>query len=144
MADVPTSHDTRSAADDVHEERLFFKFKGWVWSQRARDTSNWSWAYGYDIERNQKRKWVCRRCVSQNRRPFASYDADGLQNAKDHLFQVHNITAPSGEKPGRAEKRSSNSPFPHQQPTLIERLKLDPEQPVEQAMANQLIKSFDK
>ncbi|KAJ0126009.1 Dihydrolipoamide acetyltransferase component of pyruvate dehydrogenase complex [Fusarium oxysporum f. sp. albedinis] len=36
-------------AQQLQEERLFRHFRGWLFSERAKDTSSWTWDYGYDM-----------------------------------------------------------------------------------------------
>ncbi|PQK15635.1 hypothetical protein BB8028_0005g11470 [Beauveria bassiana] len=97
------------------EDRLFRHFRGWTWSERARDTSSWLWDFGYDIQRHGVRKWACKDCVLRNSPIIASFSSSGLQNAANHLW-----------------------------PTIASVLKLDVNKPREQNIANCVISRFDK
>jgi len=80
------------------EDRLFRHFRGWNWSERARDTNSWLWDFGYDIQRHGLRKWACKDCILGNRPIIASFTYSGLQNAANHLWREHKTPAPEGEK----------------------------------------------
>jgi hypothetical protein len=85
---------------ELIQERGFRQFPGWTWFQRTRITNSWIWTEGYDIQRGSIYRWVCKACVKLNKPQFAHFNATGLQNAREHLWRDHNISAPEGEKKG--------------------------------------------
>ncbi|KAL6406014.1 restless-like transposase [Ilyonectria robusta] len=125
------------------EDRLFRHFRGWTWSERARDTSSWLWDFGYDIQRHGLRKWACKDCVLRNRPIIASFTSSGLQNAANHLWREHKSPAPEGEKKSTAQLKSEGA-LKSNQPTIASVLKLDVNKPTEQNIANSFISRFDK
>ncbi|KAL6405537.1 hAT family dimerization domain protein [Ilyonectria robusta] len=125
------------------EDRLFRHFRGWTWSERARDTSSWLWDFGYDIQRHGLRKWACKDCVLRNRPIIASFTSSGLQNAANHLWREHKTPAPEGEKKSTAQLKSQGA-LKSNQPTIASVLKLDVNKPTEQNIANSFISRFDK
>ncbi|EXA30411.1 hypothetical protein FOVG_18212 [Fusarium oxysporum f. sp. pisi HDV247] len=68
------------------EDRLFRHFRGYTWSQRSRNTKSWVWEYGFDIEKDSERRWVCRLCIERNRPKPGNVVAIGTQNAERHLW----------------------------------------------------------
>ncbi|KAI8396539.1 hypothetical protein FOFC_21087 [Fusarium oxysporum] len=125
------------------EDRLFHHFRGWAWSERARDTSSWLWDFGYDIQRHGLRKWACKDCILGNRPIIASFTSSGLQNAANHLWREHKTPAPEGEKKSTAQLKSE-CVLKSNQPTIASVLKLDVNKPTEQNIANNIISRFDK
>ncbi|OBS17570.1 hypothetical protein FPOA_11975 [Fusarium poae] len=125
------------------EDRLFRHFRGWNWSERARDTSSWLWDFGYDIQRHGLRKWACKDCILGNRPIIASFTSSGLQNAANHLWREHKTPAPEGEKKSTAQLKSEGA-LKSSQPTIASVLKLDVNKPTEQNIANSFISRFDK
>ncbi|KAG7413158.1 hypothetical protein Forpi1262_v003836 [Fusarium oxysporum f. sp. raphani] len=125
------------------EDRLFHHFRGWAWSERARDTSSWLWDFGYDIQRHGLRKWACKDCILGNRPIIASFTSSGLQNAANHLWREHKTPAPEGEKKSTAQLKSE-CVLKSNQPTIASVLKLDVNKPTEQNIANSFISRFDK
>ena len=114
--------------------------KGWLiettwWSERSRDLSSWIWPYGFDIQNDSQRRWVCQTCVVKKRVPIASYKAEGTQNIERHLNEIHEITEPSGKR-----KR----PLKQGYPSVADLLHLDREEPQQLAFANTFIKRFDR
>ena len=112
------------------EDRLFRHFRGWTWSERARDTSSWLWDFGYDIQRHGLRKWACKDCILRNRPTIASFTSSGLQNAANHLWREHKTPAPEGEKRSTAQLKSEGALKPNQA-TIASVLKLDVNKPKE-------------
>ncbi|RKK06426.1 hypothetical protein BFJ65_g4629 [Fusarium oxysporum f. sp. cepae] len=125
------------------EDRLFRHFRGWNWSERARDTSSWLWDFGYDIQRHGLRKWACKDCILGNRPIIATFTSSGLQNAANHLWREHKTSAPEGEKKSTAQLKSEGA-LKSSQPTIASVLKLDVNKPTEQNIANSFISRFDK
>ncbi|KAG7423473.1 hypothetical protein Forpi1262_v014466 [Fusarium oxysporum f. sp. raphani] len=125
------------------EDRLFHHFRGWAWSERARDTSSWLWDFGYDIQRHGLRKWACKDCILGHRPIIASFTSSGLQNAANHLWREHKTPAPEGEKKSTAQLKSE-CVLKSNQPTIASVLKLDVNKPTEQNIANSFISRFDK
>ncbi|KAM3450013.1 hypothetical protein NHJ6243_009879 [Beauveria neobassiana] len=125
------------------EDRLFRHFKGWTWSERARDTSSWLWDFGCDIQRHGARKWACKHCILMNRPSIASFASSGLQNAANHLWREHKIPAPTREKRSTAQLKSEGAPE-SKQPTITSALKLNINKPREQTIANYIISRFNK
>lgn len=125
------------------EDRLFRHFRGWTWSERARDTSSWLWDFGYDIQRHGVRKWACKDCVLRNSPIIASFSSSGLQNAANHLWREHKTPAPEREKKSAAQLKSEGA-LKSSQPTIASVLKLDVNKPREQNIANCVISRFDK
>ncbi|OBS15334.1 hypothetical protein FPOA_28515 [Fusarium poae] len=58
-------------AQQLQEERLFRHFRGWLFSERAKDTSSWTWDYGYDIQRAHERRWLKAESVEKQHRSIA-------------------------------------------------------------------------
>ncbi|KAI8411233.1 hypothetical protein FOFC_07827 [Fusarium oxysporum] len=125
------------------EDCLFRHFRGWNWSERARDTSSWLWDFGYDIQRHGLRKWACKDCILGNRPIIATFTSSGLQNAANHLWREHKTPAPEGEKKSTAQLKSEGA-LKSSQPTIASVLKLDVNKPTEQNIANSFISRFDK
>jgi hypothetical protein len=125
------------------EDRLFRYFKGWTWSERARDTSSWLWDFGYDIQRHGIRRWVCKHCILVNRPIVVSFASSGLQNAANHLWREHRTPAPAREKRSAAQLKSEGA-LESNQPTIASALKLDVDKPREQNIANCFISRFDR
>ncbi|KAK6843994.1 restless-like transposase [Apiospora arundinis] len=130
------------SSQQLLENRLFSHFRGWIWSERGRDTSSWLWDEGYDIQKDSIRRWVCKTCVHLNRPPISSFTAAGLQNARTHLWRSHRIGAPESEKKCNAQLQDEGITGDHKSITSI--FKLDPQQPQQQQFANSLVRSFDR
>ncbi|KAM9873927.1 hAT family dimerization domain protein [Verticillium dahliae] len=79
--ETPTKQ--RAARDD--EDQLFRHFRGWAWSQRSLDTLSWVWQFGFDIEKETGRRWVCKACVRKKVPKTGNVLAMGTQNAERHL-----------------------------------------------------------
>jgi hypothetical protein len=76
-----------------------------------------------------------------NRPEPASFRATGLQNARSHLWRVHQIDAPDGQKKSEAPIRDEAIP---NQPSIISHFNLNVTQQRNQQIANTLIRNFDK
>jgi hypothetical protein len=122
------------------EETLFHCFRGWTYSERARGTTSWIWEQGFDIQRRHEREWVCRSCT-RNRDPKPkSVAAAGTQNAENHLWEAHRISDPLGKRIADKKRKRDSKPFQ----SIAEIFRLDPAKPQEQAIANTIIKDFNR
>ncbi|KAJ3453329.1 hypothetical protein MRS44_017576 [Fusarium solani] len=134
----PTPAEARATRRD--EDRLFRHFRGYTWSQRSRNTKSWVWEYGFDIEKDSERRWVCRLCIKRNRPKPGNVIAIGTQNAERHLWDHHKIQDPSRKRSAPASRKKASTG--HQ--TITKAFNLDLNAAREQAIANHLIKSFDR
>lgn len=139
LLDTPTSPGTTSK-NQQDEDTLFHHFRGWTYSERARGTTSWIWEQGFDIQRGNERKWVCRTCIRKRAPKPKSVAAAGTQNAENHLWEDHRISDPSGKRV--ADKKRKRDSKPSQ--SIADIFRLDPTKPREQAIANTLIKKFDR
>jgi hypothetical protein len=64
---------------------------------------HWSWHYGWDISKGVERKFACKICVSERKRTIEAFAFSVLQNAHNHLFEDHRISAPEGQQKAKAE-----------------------------------------
>ncbi|KJZ71327.1 hypothetical protein HIM_09263 [Hirsutella minnesotensis 3608] len=127
------------------EAMLRHLFRGWALSERSREIGSWAWSFGYDIQKENQRRWVCRACIRKKDPCPGNFDSDGIQNAYNHLFNEHGIRAPANKTKGSAEKKASSTGLRAQgQKSIVEVMKLDLHNPREQAIANALIKCFDR
>jgi hAT family C-terminal dimerisation region len=122
------------------EENLFRHFRGWTYSERARVTTSWIWEQGFDIQRGNERKWVCRTCIRKRHPKPKSVAAGGTQNAENHLWEAHRVSDPSGKRVAEKQRKSDSKPIL----SIVDIFRLDPAKPREQAIANTLIKTFDR
>lgn len=129
-------------AQKLHEDHMFRHFRGWLFSERAKDTTSWTWDYGYDIQRAHERRWVCKLCIHQRAPQPKNFTHTGLQNASKHLFKEHHIRAPEGKTKSWMQLKAESVGKQHR--SIADTLTLDPTKPREQAMANSFVKSFDK
>ena len=67
-----------SPAPDQNEAHLARHFPGWVWSERSKDNHAWRWEYGYDIQRHNERRWICKQSIQKNDPKHRSLVAVGL------------------------------------------------------------------
>lgn len=140
-----------STPEATCEDRLFSYFKGYTLSERTKETRSWIWRFGYDIQNATERRWVCRACIKQNRPQPTSIKSVGIQNAMEHIFLIHQIRAPAGEKTKSAAERkaeaqaasSSDGPGGRHR-SISQHFGLDTAKPREQAIANSFIKEFDR
>ncbi|KAI1865935.1 uncharacterized protein JN550_007913 [Neoarthrinium moseri] len=139
---VPGPFGVEKAQVTRLEDLALQHFPGWLRSERNRTTSNFVWQYGCDIQNKNKRRWVCQLCLACTRSKVVYYDAEGLQNVKDHLFKDHGICAPHGQKADDAEKRAIQNMVKKR--TITEAFGLDPNKSHEQKIADTVIRSFDK
>ena len=70
---MPANQPAQPEQQQLLEDRLFRHFRGWTWSERARDTSSWLWDFGYDSAR---RAFIQPegRIFSQKEEPKISFD----------------------------------------------------------------------
>ncbi|KAJ6439221.1 restless-like transposase [Purpureocillium lavendulum] len=120
---------------DTAESVLWAKFRGYSWSERSRDLSSWVWPFGFDIQNDRERRWVCKTCVLKRRIPIANYKAKGTQNIERHLDEIHKIRDPTGKR-----KRPSKKAYP----SIADHLCMDRENVHQQAIVNSYIKRFDR
>ncbi|KAF6528009.1 hypothetical protein HZS61_008311 [Fusarium oxysporum f. sp. conglutinans] len=96
-------------------------------------------------QKDEQRRWVCRACIRKRNPCPGNFDSDGIQNAYNHLFSEHGIRAPFSKTKGTAEKKADSlSVKATGQKSIVEALKLDLHNPREQAIANTVIKRFDR
>jgi hypothetical protein len=98
------------------------------------------WEYGFDIEKDSERRWVCRLCIERNRLKPGNVVAIGTQNAERHLWDRHKIQDPFGKRSAPASRKKPSTGYQ----TITKAFNLDLSAPREQAIANRLIKSFDR
>jgi hypothetical protein len=154
MADQPTFTLTPYArlttkkqplTDDEAEVALFKRYSTGIWSQNRRTHRQWVWAYGYDIEVNHKRRYVCRLCIVNRSSKYEDFAAGRLQNVANHLYEDHGIRASEDETPSKAEQSASRPTAPlAQRQSILTDLQLDPENPRDQQIANVIISGFDR
>ncbi|KAI8395983.1 hypothetical protein FOFC_21513, partial [Fusarium oxysporum] len=137
-----TSPDS-TTKERQYEESLWRRFPGFTWSQRVRDTNSWAWEYGYDIQKGNDRKWVCKICIRKNTLKPKTFTSTGIQNTLNHLYDDHRICAPEGKTKSASQLRAEGRKAKGQS-TIAELMKLDTNKPREQAIANGFIKNFDK
>ena len=140
MPTYRTAADSIPIINESHQATLFQLFPGWVVSERVRDTSSWVWQFGFDIQRNKERRWVCKCCVIAGSSIPKNFQPAGLQNAAGHLYAKH-ILAPPDKPMSREERRATKAP--KQLNSIAHYIGLDAKQPVEQSVINKLIQSFD-
>jgi hypothetical protein len=122
------------------ESRTFELFKGFTYSERNNETTSWIWQYGLDIQSRTERKWVCMPCVRKKDPRPTSYEYKGTQNAETHLWKVHGHWDPSGKRQAPSAKKGEK----HQFDSISDLLSLNRNSSKEQAIANCLIKRFDR
>jgi len=81
---------------------------------------------------------------SKNYRTAAHFHASGLENAKNHLFDKHSISPPSGKTKSAKQRMVESSGRRQCLRSIADMMKLDPMQPKEQVLANRVIKSFNR
>jgi hypothetical protein len=98
------------------------------------------WEYGFDIEKDLERRWVCRLCIQRNTPKPGNVIAMGTQNAERHLWEQHKIQDPTGKRSAPSSRKKSMTGYQ----TITKALHLDLMAPREQVIANRFIKSFDR
>ena len=131
---------TKQPVDRDDEDQLFRHFRGWAWSQRSRDTLSWVWQFGFDIEKETERRWVCKACVRKKVPKPGNVLAIGTQNAERHLWDHHQIQDPSGRRTAPSSRKKPLKSYR----TITQAWNLDLTKPRDQAIANSFIKKFDR
>ncbi|OWT42229.1 hypothetical protein VFPPC_18650 [Pochonia chlamydosporia 170] len=129
---------------DKYDTRLWGHFPGWVWSERSKDNYSWAWEYGYDIQHDDERRWVCKPCIQKNDPRPKNFVAIGLQNALNHLYKDHGISAPDNKTKSGLQKKAEEKPGSKRPRSIVDIWKLDPLRPREQAIANSMIRGFNR
>jgi hypothetical protein len=133
--------------DEEAEAVLFRQFRGWTFTERQGAHRHWSWQYGWDISKGVERKFACKVCVFDRKRTIEAFAFSGLQNAHNHLFVDHRISAPEGQQKSKAElaadaiMKNLKSSNPE---SILNYFKLDPYNLHDQSFANNLIKNFNR
>lgn len=147
----PTADSTSSRFEDdpVLSAYLWQKFPGYLFTQRSKPTSSWVWSFGYDIEKSDKRLFVCKVCIRKKDPTPATYDARCPANVAGHLYMKHRISAPNGRTKSsrqvKVEMARSTTSTPEPVTNTIPRIfGLDVGNSREQAIANTIIQNFDK
>jgi hypothetical protein len=140
----PSIPSPSSLAPDKYEARAWRHFPGWVWSERSKDNYSWAWEYGYDMQRNDECRWVCKECIRKNDPKPRSFIAVGLQNALNHLCKDHQVTAPDNKTKSGLQLKAEMKPGSKRPRSIVDALKLDPSRPREQVIANSIISGFDR
>lgn len=129
-----------SLTGEEAEAVLFRYFRGWTFTERQGAHRHcWSWQYGWDISNGVERKFACKVCVSERKPTIEAFSFSGLQNAHNHLFDDHRISAPEGQQKSKAElaadaiakKLKSQNPE-----SILHHFKLNPDKAHEQSLAN--------
>lgn len=131
----------------IPESRLFAAFSGYLYTKAPRSNKTWSWNFGYDISKENKRLWVCKVCVKKNAAQPVNFSARGTQNHIKHLYEKHSIMAPDGATKSTSQKKAesrASSRASSESPSIYSYWGLNPENPREQAAAYSFIKNFDK
>ncbi|KAG6990093.1 hypothetical protein FocnCong_v019931 [Fusarium oxysporum f. sp. conglutinans] len=118
-----TSPDS-TTKERQYEESLWRRFPGFTWSQRVRDTNSWAWEYGYDIQKGNDRKWVCKICIRKNTLKPKTFTSTGIQNTLNHLYDDHRICAPEGKTKSASQLRAEGRKAKGQS-SIAELMKLD-------------------
>ncbi|KAF4314536.1 HAT domain-containing protein [Botryosphaeria dothidea] len=65
------------------------RFPGYTINELIKRTG-WTWTHGYDIFHaiTERRRWVCRHCVQQKRRPLVDFTDNGTENHARHLVKL--------------------------------------------------------
>jgi hypothetical protein len=98
------------------------------------------WEYGFGIEKDSERQWVCRLCIERNRPKPGNLVAIGTQNPERHLWDHHRIQDPSGKRSAPASRKKPSTGYQ----TITKAFNLDLNARREQPIANRLIKSFNR
>jgi hypothetical protein len=122
------------------ERRIFRVWKGFTLAERSKDTLSWVWNYGVEIQSKTSRRWICMPCVRQKTPTPQSYESKGTQNAELHLWKAHGYWDPSGRRSTPSEKKGGKRVLA----SISDFMNLKRSDPKEQALANSLIKRFDR
>lgn len=121
------------------------KFPGYTVSERAGKQTSWVWQHGFDIQSSDhptKRKWVCKPCLKRPKSRCTDFSAVGTQNIENHLFKDHSLVDASGKRPPPGHVSRINEKTPSR--SIADMLNLNVSDPKEQAVANALIRRFNK
>jgi len=122
------------------EVRLFRQWKGYSLAQRTSQTQSWIWSFGVEIQDSTSRRWVCGPCLTAKVPKPTSYISEGTQNCEKHLWEKHGRWDTSGKRPKPSNKRGSK----RKHGNIAGFTNLDLADPKDQAVANRLIKGFDR
>lgn len=122
------------------ERRIFRVWKGFTLAERSKDTLSWVWNYGVEIQSKTSRRWICMPCVRQKTPTPQSYECKGTQNAELHLWKAHGYWDPSGRRSTPSQKKGGKRVLA----SISDFMSLKRSDPNDQAMANSLIKRFDR
>ncbi|KAK8013613.1 restless-like transposase [Apiospora marii] len=122
------------------EVRLFRQWKGYSLAQRTSQTQSWIWSFGIEIQDSTSRRWVCGPCLTAKVPKPTSYISEGTQNCEKHLWEKHGRWDTSGKRPKPSNKRGSK----RKHGNIAGFMNLDLADPKDQAVANRLIKGFDR
>ncbi|KAM3536989.1 hypothetical protein ARSEF1564_010086, partial [Beauveria bassiana] len=135
------------SSDSSPDDWIIFpwnKFSGFTISERAGRQTSWIWQHGFDIQSCDSpltRKWVCRPCLKKPKPKTSGFSAVGTQNIEKHLFKEHRLVDESGRRPPATEKGwKDKTPSRN----IAAMLSLNAHDPKEQAIANALIRRFDR
>ncbi|PNP52356.1 hypothetical protein FNYG_15851 [Fusarium nygamai] len=107
------------------EERSVFRvWKGFTLAERSKDTLS----------------WICMPCVRQKAPTPQSYESKDIQNAELHLWKAHGYWDPSGRQLRPSEKKGGKRVLA----SISDFMNIKRSHPKEQALANSLIKRFDR
>lgn len=137
--DVPTTLTPGNLTAE-EESHVFKIFKGFLFSERSNETRSWVWDYGLDIQSTTERKWVCVPCIRKKESRPASYEYKGTQNAENHLWKAHGNWDPTGKRIAPSTKKGGKRVFA----SASDFWQLNRHDPKEQAIANSMIKHFDR
>jgi hypothetical protein len=138
LSDDDSDNNAWIPTDDEHS-RIFKLWPEWTLSERARPTSSWIWTYGFEIQHNTSRRWVCMVCLRSRRGRPVHLESKGTQNAENHLWKDHGRWDPSQRRSPPSEKKGKRA-----YPSVMDTMGLIRSSPRDQAVANKLIKSFDR
>ena len=128
-------------APSIDEElRIFRVWKGYTLAERSKDTLSWVWNYGIEIQSTTSRRWICMPCMRQKAPSPQSYESKGTQNAELHLWKAHGYWDPSGRRLTPSQTKGGKRAFA----SITDFMGLKRSDPKDQALANNLIKRFDR
>ena len=137
---MSANQPTQPEQQQLLEDRLFFHFRGWTWSERAHDTSSWLWDLAMTFSVMAYANGPARTASSEivpSSRAFLPHVS------RMPLWRKHKTPAPEREKRSAAQLKSEGA-LKSSQPTIASVLKLDINKPREQNIANCVISRFDK
>ena len=147
LPDCPVPSSPITHLDTLPDEWTIFpwnRFTGFTVSERAGRQTSWIWQHGFDVQAHDcpaKRKWVCRACLQRPKAKISDFSAVGTQNIEKHLVREHRLVDESGKRqPALRTRLREKTPSRN----IVDMLKLDASDPKEQAIANALIRRFDR